>query len=130
MHKPVLWTLKEVEAAGSEAQGHLCLYNKLEASVSYRGPGLKENNKKKKTPTPLLGVMAESQPRREPTPRVPGPYSPSPRKKGAWSYVGVSFVGRGCGLTKLGRCGRNKESVWSLELVGPAPEGVVLWGRV
>lgn len=39
--------LKEVEAGESEAQGHLCLYNELEASVSYRGPGLKENKKRK-----------------------------------------------------------------------------------
>lgn len=34
--------------------------------------------------------------------------------------MGVPFVGRGCGLTKLGRCGRNKEPVWSLELVSQA----------
>lgn len=49
-----------MEAGESETQGHLCFYNKLEANASYIGPGLKEN-KKRKPPTPLLGVMAEDQ---------------------------------------------------------------------
>lgn len=41
---------------------------------------------------------------------------------------GRVFVGRGCGLTKQGRCGRNEESVWSLELAGPASRGRDLMG--
>lgn len=40
--------------------------------------------------------------------------------------MGVSFLGRGCGLNKLGRCSRNKEPVWSWR--ARPPGGVILGG--
>lgn len=50
---PVISALKEAEAGELQAQGQPCLYNKLEASLSYRGPRLKENKKEKRKPRRL-----------------------------------------------------------------------------
>lgn len=95
--------------------------------MSYRGPGLKENKKRKSRRLCWeLWLKAKAGADAQCT----GPLFSKSQEGGGVVLCGRVFVWRGRGLTKLRRCGRNKEPVWSLELVSQASRGRDLTGGV